>query len=310
MKTFLVLAGISTVLLASCDNSFSPRDGAIDQPVVYAVLNPSDPFQLIRVYRTYDPPGVIPGEYTGSKEVIPSSVIIRGEKAYAFHDTLFTDSAGKSVKAWISWEFKPEFSKTYELSVKVPGYKELYSRVVVPGQPFLLVNDARTFFRPGYQGVLRLTLSSVPSGEQRPRGYLFRLFVEFEHPTERQTFDTLREEIPLEMRTDDFGNPHYLYASPGVKEYQLYRLDNFIETIRSIRVRGDTTILHLVATCYALEKNFYNYYHIVRGFADPLSIRMDRPNYTNIENGLGVFGALAVDSMKVRVPREFWEDIR
>ncbi|MEX1276339.1 MAG: hypothetical protein WEE20_10425 [Bacteroidota bacterium] len=49
----------------------------------------------------------------------------------------------------------------------------------------------------------------------------------------------------------------------------------------------------------------HNYYNVVNGFRDPLSIRTDQPGYSNINGGQGLFAAYAVDSVTYRLPDDF-----
>jgi len=54
-----------------------------------------------------------------------------------------------------------------------------------------------------------------------------------------------------------------------------------------------------------LDENLYNYYAIVRGFDDPFSLRLDKPNFSNIKNGTGLFASYSVDSLVQVLPYDF-----
>jgi hypothetical protein len=41
----------------------------------------------------------------------------------------------------------------------------------------------------------------------------------------------------------------------------------------------------------------WNYYKLANAFQDAYSVRTDQPDYTNLKNGIGVFGSMAVDSL-------------
>ncbi|MEX1274859.1 MAG: hypothetical protein WEE20_02935, partial [Bacteroidota bacterium] len=45
-----------------------------------------------------------------------------------------------------------------------------------------------------------------------------------------------------------------------------------------------------------VDANLYTYYNLANGFQDEFSIRTDQPDYSNIQGGYGVFGAMTEDS--------------
>jgi hypothetical protein len=53
---------------------------------------------------------------------------------------------------------------------------------------------------------------------------------------------------------------------------------------------------------FSIDDNLYNYLSTVNGFNDPISVRLDIPNYTNIQNGHGIFGAIIKDSLTQNIP--------
>ena len=53
------------------------------------------------------------------------------------------------------------------------------------------------------------------------------------------------------------------------------------------------------------DRHLYSYFSLVGGFRDEFSIRVDEPNYTNIDGGLGFFGSFTADSVSVTLPLDF-----
>ena len=48
-----------------------------------------------------------------------------------------------------------------------------------------------------------------------------------------------------------------------------------------------------------MDKNLAAYYSSQKTFLDEFSVRINQPNYSNIENGLGVFGLYAIEKIKM-----------
>ena len=51
---------------------------------------------------------------------------------------------------------------------------------------------------------------------------------------------------------------------------------------------------------FSYDWNLYEYIMSYKGYSDPYSVRLDRPNYSNIIFGNGVFGAIRVDSTEIK----------
>jgi hypothetical protein len=52
-----------------------------------------------------------------------------------------------------------------------------------------------------------------------------------------------------------------------------------------------------------VDANLYTYYHIVNGFQDEITIRTDQPDISSIQGGVGMFGAMAVDTARISYRR-------
>ena len=105
--------------------------------------------------------------------------------------------------------------------------------------------------------------------------------------------DTLitRLEIPLYYRGG------WIYSAPARQE-EIVFLPGIIEQFKEANeAPGDSVLARkFIVQGYAMDRQFYSYYKIARGFDDPLSVRLDLPDLSFVEGGLGVFGAMVADS--------------
>ena len=53
------------------------------------------------------------------------------------------------------------------------------------------------------------------------------------------------------------------------------------------------------------ERGLYDYYNTVNGFRDPISVRLDEPDYSNLSGAKGVFGSYTLDSLVHFLPENF-----
>lgn len=71
-------------------------------------------------------------------------------------------------------------------------------------------------------------------------------------------------------------------------------LSSAVGSLKSGTVVADVKLLQLDAT-------LYDYYSISNGFNDPLTMRTERPVFTNVNGGLGFLGSASYDSLDIQV---------
>ena len=307
----LVVLGLLLALMGGCENSFDPRGPYEKRLVVYSILSNRSDTQFVRVYTTYNPTGFNPDEVTSDSYIRKAVVTLTDDStSYRLRDTTlfrvdksrYTDDLG----AYVANPCLVRLGKTYRLSV-ASSEGAIEAAVQVPGKGLLIPNNPFIIAAPEKYGNQDITVTIMISS--LTRGYLVRLYLEYEVWTGTQWIGK-REEIPvsalsvsgtgiryeypkLTRRTTDVAQPYVnihfpigTYTTVFKRISEQYGSDGF-------RIRRATYILTQV------EANLYKYYNLVNGFQDQYSIRTDQPDYSNINGGLGVFGAMTEDSVSV-----------
>jgi len=151
---------------------------------------------------------------------------------------------------------------------------------------------------------LGLLISLAPQA----KAFMVRLLVEYQADTP-QGRKTERLEIPASSTATggSHGPCNFIYprmvkriTSPAQKLESdhfvfpgcVYRalLEQILRT--ETNVRFERVVFYLIQ----FDEPLYNYYKLVRGFQDPATIRLDEPDFTNIQGGLGIFGSTSIDS--------------
>jgi len=57
------------------------------------------------------------------------------------------------------------------------------------------------------------------------------------------------------------------------------------------------------------DPSFAGYISTTNGFLDNLSIRLDEPNYSNVNCGLGIFGAFCYSQMTVGLSSDYLQSL-
>jgi hypothetical protein len=293
------LLALVLATLGACEQPFSPEGPFLDRTVVFSLLAARSDTQFVRVYRTYYPPNDNPYGVDGDTPDTSAQVLISdGTRSVRLNDTVLTRGDGSSVHSYVAYPFRIEPGQTYSLSIGASGRAEAHSSTIVPGEGSVLIqksevlSDLRSHLGEGILMEVTLSLQAV--------GYIPRLAVEFQVVS---TGTVLEREVPLILRTPDEENKNPVYpdimraeTAPKGPIVIIYSLSAYAYTLRKIQ-EDFREVWFTRAKCYLVQtdQSLYYYYNIANGFRDSYSIRMDQPDYSNIEGGLGVFGSYNVD---------------
>jgi len=275
---------------AGCDNDFSPKTDFESKIVVFSVLDASQEYQSVLLARSYDADLGLTLEPLTTKEVQDASVrIIGGGRTYDFKDTVVSVEGGGSRTAWINRALVPKPEVHYRLQVDIPGEAQLKGEATVPSRMYLRVERVRADTGKGHVRVH----PGVTGFAFAPEAFYFRLWSE----TWKRlpSGDTLKSRIEIPIYSSPGGG--WVYSTPA-RAMETVFLPGVIEQIADQNEQPGDSVLarRVVAHGYAMDKPFYSYYKIARGFDDPLSVRLDSPDLSFIEGGLGVFGSMVADS--------------
>lgn len=318
-KTPLPVYALITVLfLSGCDETFSPKGPFEPRIVVFGALSSVEDTQYVRVYTSYDADQNNPFLHSDENPVRNALVTIRqGANVFTLRDTVVpraeTDRYPSSIVAYYAAPLRATPTITYTLTVQTAVHGMATSSVTVPdrGDIFfpslvLITNPwAGSPSRPAVQVSARI--SSVT------KGFRFRMFVEYE-ATFGSRREVRREEVPTDLRVVScfFEQYEYLYSTVVRRQTQVgregietYAFNEFAyrRTVEMVFQRNlDVRFLRAVFYLVQYESNWYNYYQTTNRSKDRYTTRLDETDFSNIQGGLGVFGAFSVDSAFVVLP--------
>ncbi|MBI5645920.1 MAG: DUF4249 family protein [Ignavibacteriae bacterium] len=277
-------------LLPSCDNSFTPKSDYKERIVVFCVLEPSAPYQMVRLETTYDAATTNPDDALPKRRIDSAIVRINTDRrSYLFTDTLIDVGGGELRRVWISRAFVPAAGASYTMTVQVPGMSTISAAVQVPGRPYLDLDTPNPS-----AGRLGVTLrAGAISAQAPPKGFYFRLYVEGEAVVNGKTVK-LRREVPLRV---DNANNDTTWSSPIRSSSLSFSVDHIADVKTRLENVDGARNMQIIGFGYSLDTFIYSYFQTVRGFDDPVSVRQDRPDVTNIVGGVGIFGAIVRDTL-------------
>lgn len=243
------------------------------------------------------------------QNVEASVFVTGGGGTYEFADTtLHSADTGDSLSLYTS-AFTAQHGITYELSVTIIGMQSIHASCVIPGHAVLglLGTDVLNFpgdFPPTRQFTLTAALS------ESAHGYYIRAYVEYEL-ADSSGGSTFRREIPFSFKDTTYSLEQAVFPTVNAKKQSSTAL-NFLNAGYTavltdiVRTAGSSVKFRKVLFfILQLDEYYYSYYSVTNGFQDPFSTRLDRPVYSNIEGGYGLFGGLGVDSLVHALPSDF-----
>ncbi|MBN1448928.1 MAG: DUF4249 family protein [Bacteroidetes bacterium] len=289
-RTFFLVCAVA-LFVTACENDFTPKAGFEPQIAVFCILDDAQPYQSVLIFRSYDAELGLDLRPLTPREVEEADVrILYGSEIWMFHDSLLTAADGSTRHAWINRDFHPLNERTYRLEVRIPGENLLHARVTVPSRLYV---RAERYRPPGSPGMVRVT-HGVTSFAVPPEGFYYRVWSE----TWKRlpSGDTVKPRIEIPLNFNSTQNA-WVYPLPS-REGTLMFLPATIEYFMKMNEQPEDSVIarRLYLHGYGMDEQMYRYYKLVRGFDDPVSVRLDLPDVSYIEGGLGVFGAMTSDS--------------
>ncbi|MEP0821874.1 MAG: DUF4249 family protein [Ignavibacterium sp.] len=313
--TLRMLLALSLILSAGCEEELNPKGPFLDAVVVFGVLSPGRTDHIVRVATTYDPPAFDPLEHTSSNQIANATVTVEvGGNMTQLRDTTFARSdPGRyqdSIRAYVYSAPTLQRGTPYTLSVAAPGYGTVTATTTPPSTGILEIDlDSRPSITTPDVSREDLIIYAQPANDAE--GHMVRIFLEYEVVSQNPGV-ILREEVPMVI-TDYQDCLTYQASYPQIRRRQniagrelwIFPFQNYARTILKIlkQYEGEMVSFPRVAVVLVqADEHLYKYYSLVGGFRDEFSIRVDEPNYTNIQSGLGVFGSASADTIFVGLP--------
>lgn len=271
------------ILSAGCSESFSPDGPFTPKLVVYAVLSNQSDTQYVRVQSTYPDRNETPSLDLRGVHVMVTS----DSGAVQFRDTtlVFTDSTGitRSVGAYVAYSLHVEPGVHYGFSAASSSLGNVSSNAtgLNPGTLFV---EASSFDRIGVR---------IYPG-QNVRAHIVRLFLEYD-TLDDSVFVRRRIEIPTGITPAG----EYVYPKPVSSEVSeaIFDVSGFEQVVASVRQGRVVRLVRTIFVLTELDDALYGYYSVVHSFEESGTLRLDEPDFTNINNGFGVFATTSVTTV-------------
>jgi hypothetical protein len=286
--------------------------------VVYCVLTTESDTQYVRVYSTYNPPDNDPSTNLDEIPVTDANVTISSDSAlYQFQKTVVqrVDKSryASDIVAYLSYPFKLARGKTYRLTVTSPTLGTATATATVPSVASISPSNFFAVADPYKNAYVERYGVNVYLSAQA-KAFLVRIYVDYLASTP-QGWQQKRKQIPIVMRAISryMGTWEYIYpvvkrrqwSNARYQESELFTIGGWIRMLEDdiwlydgYGVRFLQAVIHVIQ----FDEPLFNYYGVANISRDRYSVRIDEPDFSDIQRGVGVFGSAAVDSIAYAMP--------
>jgi hypothetical protein len=308
--------------LLGCNQPFSPRGPFERKLVIFSVLATNRNEQFVRVSTNYDVSGFDPNENTTDPALKDATVSILSEgKTYTLRDTVLPRPENERYKTpiicYVARPFNVTYGRAYELQVVSPALGTARASLTVPEQSYVVLGAAGEEYldRPPPPPPPRtpdLAITIYGNFSKWAAGYVLRSFLRYE-VLKDTVWATEELEVPMVHAVDSVaGIIQVRYPTvdrvQGSRYAVAFMVGAYRWALKDILTRRipNRVIFRLARfQMTQLDGNLYKYYKTVNAFEDKGSIRLDQPDYSNINGGAGLFGACTVDSVIHTLPLDF-----
>jgi hypothetical protein len=118
-------------------------------------------------------------------------------------------------------------------------------------------------------------------------------------------------EVPIDYSSvNGIETPVYPGLSPAAGiEFVRSNIDKAMLQVSNGDVKSNYKFLWINLELLIFDQFLAGYISTTNGFLDNLSIRLDEPNYTNINGGLGIFGAYEYNVFQISLFGQYLENL-
>lgn len=291
-KTAFLLITISAALINfSCEENFDPKTNLENKYVLNCLVRADSTTQFATLSKTYDVEGFNPL----SNNIDPS---IRGAQVYLITNGKTYPMRDTAIARVDTSRYKTLLNVYYSKGIKISNNQDIQI-LAIPKEGVTLSAKSRIpnglIFSSSVNYMREvqtdISLSWITSDNDVIYAPRFKIMYmrRSENPARLHSI-----EIPLYV--DSRGVYHYPEISRSTALFYSGKMvDMMMTKLSEGQNKDDFRLIRLELEVQIYDQFIGNYLSSTTGFFDQLSIRLDEPNYTNINGGYGIFGSVVKD---------------
>ncbi|MCB9219896.1 MAG: DUF4249 family protein [Ignavibacteriales bacterium] len=279
----------------ACEDEINYQGEFEENYALFCVINADSSKQTAMVKKNFSDKGSEENNYVHNVIINLSSK----NKSEQLKDTSLINN-NEVTEIYYTDNFKPANGSKVEIRAEIPNGKILSSTIAVPYFTLFFFEESNLFI-PDYDDPSRLFVGWSLHDGSDGLAFLTRLSINYTvNMNGVETKHILAVPVEYIIQND---NKLPVYPQATRTAFQIYRQSIIDETLNEISA-GDTskssyTIQSANFEVFIMEQNLANYSASIESFKNSFSVKVYEPVITNIDGGLGVFGAYVKRSMKI-----------
>jgi len=288
-KVFFIITMIAaSLLINSCEDSFSPKGDYKDQYILYCIINIDSTKQTATLLKSYDVEGFNPYFNTESSFVSGADILIRQkDQVFFMKDTSAIFEDVSRYRSPIDFYYLDNFSSSINDSIEIiatlPSGKKLYGITKAP-EKVEFDGTSDRILPPEEKDLFTFLWNSPTSNTW------FLPKLQFYYKIHGTTKSKI---IPITYKFENgtWGPVYPVISDNNFVNFTVAALDSvFKEISEGDPNKSDYEILGAKLSVLVFNSSLSNYYSTTNGFLDDFTVILDETDYTNIEGGLGILG--------------------
>lgn len=305
------------ITLTSCDESFSPKTDLREEYLLTCLINCTSSYQTAAITKAFDVEGFDPS--TNGTELSVAGAVIRiwyRDTVFVMKDSTLNDDElvnGDQKHFYYLDDFQPGYNEVLELEAILPNGRKLISTTTTPA-----VSPNQYYFGQGDGMIPPFYFNEIVEefimiweirDEVGPVLFIPRLFIDYSVNQNGDEVDKIIE-IPLEyvFIGDNYEPVFPSGTTQTMMRFKTSAIDMTMEKISE----GDPdkqnySIKHGFIYFSVLDENLSAFYGALQIQSDGFTVRVDAPEFTNVEGGYGIFGTYFEKYVNVTISRYYAE---
>lgn len=310
MKKIFVISLLAIIYLLGCEESFSPVDEPREKFVFYSVLNADTSYQTAVISKSYVGDGIDPLSNTTDPSIEGADVRLwDGNNVYFLKDSSIESSDqsryNSPFKYYYLKDYRPIYNSDISIEVLLPNGKRIRSESKVPDSVSISANSDRVI------PVDNRSSSSIAwTTTDKNVWFVTQLTITYFEVIDgnRVRFE---KKIPLDIINVD-GTEFPIYPKPTsqtgfvLKDVVLNKIMNNISE-SGLEKQNYWVRNRIKLEIVVLDKNLASYYQSNNDVLDGFSVRLNQSDYSNIENGIGLFASFVKQTTELRLRADYIE---
>ncbi|MFC2133026.1 DUF4249 family protein [Bacteroidota bacterium] len=301
----IIIFALSSILYFSCHDEFSLEAQFKPRNILSCIIRPDTSLQVVSLSTSYQGEGQNPYIHTEPPAIIGADVKMWFDNdVYQFRDTSLarndTSRYNLPVNVYYNNELKPTEGGIVEVEALLPNGLLLTSLTQIPDVSGVSFALSDTLVPPAYGRFLELNWTNIGELIYDPK-----LVIVYFNRIDHQKYET---EIPLNyFENGEEFTPNYPIAS--VKNSLVFEMNAIDRTMAEIS-EGDPdktnyAITEIKLKVMVFDENLSAYYSSVQQFLDGFTIKVDQPDFSNVEGGFGIFGSYNVTEYNLKIDENY-----